>query len=77
MKRFWSSFFIALIVLVAGFFITSVSMASYNNHSLTDEWHSWLPAQEKVEDEVPDDDVSIELPAEEVSTEVEDDIVVE
>lgn len=69
MKRFWSSFFIALVVIIAGFFITSVSMASFHNQTIVDEWRSWLPAQEKVVDEEISDD--------EISTEVEDYVIVE
>lgn len=48
MRKFWGPFFIAVIILVATFFITSVSMASYHDHTIVDEWRSWLPAQEEV-----------------------------
>ena len=63
MRKFWGPFFISLILIIATFFITSVSMASYHDHTIIDEWRSWLPAQEETveTEEVEDEDATTEV----------------
>ena len=63
MRRFWGPFIVALVVLVAGFFITSLSMASYHDRSLKEEWNSWT-AEETVKTEDNPLDVEVTLPGE-------------
>ena len=71
MRRFWGPFIVALVVLVAGFFITSVSMASYHDRSLKQEWQSWFATEETVDDSADTslEDVEITLPDETVPEE--------
>lgn len=63
MRRFWGPFIVALVVLVAGFFIVSLSMASYHDRSLKEEWNSWI-AEETVKTEDNPLDVEVTLPGE-------------
>lgn len=48
MKGFWWTI-VVIGVLAVGFFLVSTCMAVQNNHSLTDEWHSWFSQEEVVE----------------------------
>lgn len=41
MKKFWLIFSIVLVVLVAGFFITSLVLANIHDVSMIEEWQSW------------------------------------
>ena len=64
MRKFWSTFFLAVILIVSVFFVTSLVMANIHNQSMVDEWKSWLP-EESQEEVVESDDNS------EIETEIE------
>ena len=72
MNKGFKGFLIGLLVLVAGFFITSLSMASVDGHSIVDEWKSWFP-QEQIEEtiETEEDTTEDEVVVEEETTEEE------
>jgi len=69
MKTFWICL-LFLILLVGGFFTTSLCLANENNRTLKEEWKSWFAVEEIVE--TPEDeeteDVVVEVEtAEEVA----------
>jgi len=64
MNKGFKGFLIGLLVIVAGFFITSLCLASVNNHSVVDEWKSWFPKEEAevvVEDTANDIDPEVSV----------------
>ena len=70
MSKGVKGFSIGLLILAAIFFITSLCMASVDNHSVIDEWKSWFP-KDQIEEtvEVPEQTEEIEEPVEEVTAE--------
>lgn len=53
MKTFWVVVTV-LLIAIGGFFITSLCLANENSRTLTEEWKSWFPAEEVVEDTAPE-----------------------
>lgn len=49
MRKFWSTFFLAVLLIVSVFFVTSLVMANIHNQSMVDEWKSWLPEESQEE----------------------------
>ena len=64
MKKFWWSI-VVIGVLAIAFFLISTCMAVQNNHSLTDEWRSWLPPAQEETIETPEiedsEDIVVEV----------------
>lgn len=60
MSKFWFALLVAIVVIVGGFFVTSLSMASIHEQSLVDEWKSWIPAQEETVDNAEDTNLETE-----------------
>lgn len=64
MKKFWSYFFLSVLILASGFMLTSLTMASVHKTSLVDEWKSWFPAVEEsveTEDNNQSEDVEVDV----------------
>lgn len=68
MKTFWVSV-LCLIIVIGGFFVTSLCLANNNDRTLKEEWNSWFTAEEVVETEENEDldNVIEEETAEEVA----------
>lgn len=69
MKTFWVSV-LCLIIVIGGFFVTSLCLANNNNRTLKEEWNSWFTIEEKVDtetEEETEEDIDGEVVVEETA----------